>query len=47
MNNGFYYYEHYHDAENERVYFAVLDTENDVLYYFYASGQAINYPNNR
>ena len=47
MNNGFYYYEHYRDSENKRVYFAVLDTENDVLYYFYASGQSINYPNNR
>ena len=47
MNNGFYYYEHDRDFENERVYFAVLDTSNDILYYFFASGQAIQHPNNR
>ena len=47
MNNGFYYYEHYRDSENERVCFAILDTSNNVLYYFSASGQAIQYPNNR
>jgi hypothetical protein len=47
MSYGLYYYEHYRDSENERVYFAVLDTSNDILYYFFASGQAIQYPNNR
>ena len=47
VEGGLYYYDYFNDGKNERIYLAVLDTDNDVLYYFFASGQAIIYPRNK
>lgn len=47
MDYGSYYYDYFNDGENSRVCYALLDTTSDILYYFFASGQAIQYPNGR
>ena len=47
VEGGVYYYDLFNDGENERFCLAVLDMENDILYYFFASGQGINYPRNK
>ena len=47
VEGGVYYYDIFNDGENERVCLAVLDSESNILYYFFASGQAIQYPNDR
>lgn len=47
VDGGLYYYEYFNDGENERIRLAVLDTDDNVLYYFFASGQAIIYPRNK
>ena len=44
---GFYYYDYFNDGTNSRVCYALLDTTYGILYYFFASGQAIQYPNGR
>ncbi len=44
---GFYYYDYFNDGKNSRVCYALLDTSSDILYFFFASGQAIQYPNGR
>ena len=44
---GFYYYDYFNDGTNSRVCYALLDTTYSILYYFFASGQAIQYPNGR
>ena len=44
---GFYYYDYFNDGRNSRVCYALLDTTYGILYYFFASGQAIQYPNGR
>ena len=41
VRNGFYYYEYYRNGEDKRVYLVVLDTLNDMLYVFFASGHAV------
>ena len=46
-DQGFYYYDYFNDGTNSRICYALLDTSNDILYYFFASGQAIQYPNRR
>ena len=46
-DQGLYYYDYFNDGINSRVCYALLDTSNDILYYFFASGQAIQYPNER
>ena len=47
VEGGVYYYDLFNDGKNERFCLAVLDMENDILYYFFASGQGINYPRNK
>ena len=44
---GVYYYNYFNDGTHSRVCYALLDTSSDILYYFFASGQAIQYPNER
>jgi len=44
---GVYYYDYFNDGTNSRVCYALFDADNKVLYYFFASGQAIQYPNGR
>ena len=46
-DQGFYYYDYFNDGRNSRICYALLDTSNDILYYFFASGQAIQYPDRR
>ena len=46
-DQGFYYYDYFNDGTNSRICYALLDTSNDILYYFFASGQAIQYPDIR
>ena len=46
-DQGFYYYDYFNDGTNSRICYALLDTTNDILYYFFASGQAIQYPDRR
>ena len=46
-DQGFYYYDYFNDGTNSRICYALLDTSNDILYYFFASGQAIQYPDRR
>ena len=46
-DQGFYYYDYFNDGKNSRVCYALLDTTYGILYYFFASGQAIQYPNER
>jgi hypothetical protein len=47
VDDGIYYYDLFNDGKNERFCLAVLDKENDILYYFFATGQAVDYPDNR